>query len=337
MARNLKPLLKALLGPAGLIPLAKRGLLETSLLGERLQFLVQPRPEPHAAILLTGPGRSGTTWLADVIASTPRVQQIFEPLLFNPQVYKLTGWTPPSIETYLRLYYLRPVGDYPGWYMLLNCILTGRYRTYLTDTERTSFFPKRYLVKEIRANLMLGYVYDHFQPAIIHITRHPCAVIASRMRLDWQVNLDELLNQEELVADYLADWVGAIERAKTGPIAAHAIWWAVESAVAAHDLATRPHYPIFYEDLLLAPQERLKALLEWLNLDIKSVPQHLVERKSRTTWREQHQLQSHDLEQRLGGWKKHLSQGEQSLILDWAYRLGITQYNDALLPVHVTT
>lgn len=334
---NVKPLAKSVLGSAGLIPLIKRSVLETRLLGERLQFLVQPRPEPHTSILLSGPGRSGTTWIADVIASAAGVQQIFEPLLFNPHVYELTGWAPPSIETYLRLYYLRPDGDYPGWYTLLNRILMGRYRTYLTDTERTSFFPKRYLVKEVRANLMLGYIYDHFQPSLIHIMRHPCAVIASRMRLNWQVDLDELLNQEELVADYLTDWVGAIESVKADPVASHAIWWAVESAVAARDLATRPHYPVFYEDLLLEPQVQLKALLEWLNLDIHSVPQRLLERKSRTTWRDQDQRQAHELEQRLGSWRKHLSQEEQSLIIDWAYRLGVTHYNDTLFPIRETT
>lgn len=312
-------------------------MLETRLLGERLQFLVQPRPEPHTAILLAGPGRSGTTWLADVIASASGVQQIFEPLLFNPHVYDLADWSPPSVETYLRLYYLRPDGDYPGWHELLNRILRGRYRTYLTDTERSSFFPKRYLIKEVRANLMLGYIHDHFQPSLIYLMRHPCAVIASRMRLHWQVDLDELLGQEELVADYLSDWVGDVERARTNPVASHAIWWAVESAVAACNLATRPHYPVFYERLLVEPQTQMKALLDWLDLDIHAIPLPLLERKSRTTWNDQPQPQSPELEQRLGSWRKRLNQKEQSQILDWAHRLGVSEYSDALLPVEQTT
>lgn len=319
------------------MPLAKRSLLETRLLGERIQFLVQPRPEPHTAILLAGPGRSGTTWLADVIASASGVQQIFEPLLFNPHVYDLADWSPPSVETYLRLYYLRPDGDYPGWNALLNRILRGRYRTYLTDTERSSFFPKRYLIKEVRANLMLGYIHDHFQPSLIYLMRHPCAVIASRMRLGWQVDLDELLDQETLVADYLSDWVGDVEQARANPIASHAIWWAVESAVAARDLATRPHYPVFYEQLLMEPQAQMKAILDWLHLDIHAIPLPLLERKSRTTWNDQSQQPSPELEQRLGSWQKRLSQQEQSLILNWAHRLGVTAYNDTLLPVEQPT
>ncbi len=331
---DVKVLLKSTLQAAGLTPSAKRSLLEMRLLGERVKFLVQPRPQPGEAILLAGAGRSGTTWLAEVLASVAGVQQIFEPLLFNPHVYQLTNWPPPPVETYLRLYYLRPGGSYPGWHALLERILTGRYRTYLTDSHRTSLFSGRYLIKEIRANLMLGYIYDHFQPTIIYMKRHPCAVVASRMRLNWRVDLDELLRQEELVADYLSHWVGDIERARHNPLEAHAIWCAVESMVAEQDLATRKHYLLHYEHLVLDPEQRLKALLSWLGLKgVGAIPQHVIERESRTTWNDSIKAEPSEHRHHQERWKQSLSRSEQFLILEWSHRLGVRDYRDGVLPV----
>ena len=315
----------------GLKPTIKRSILEARLLGERLQFTFQSRPAPSDALLLAGPGRSGTTWLANVLSSVSGTQQIFEPLLFNPDVYELANWEPPSTSKYLRLHYLRPEANHPRWNDLLRRVLTGQYRTYETDLHRTSIFPKRYLIKEIRANLMLGYIYDHFRSQILYVTRHPCAVVASRMRLKWQVNLDELLNQDELIDDYLLPWVGEIERSKHDPVASHAIWWAVESMVAARELFTRPHYWLNYEDLLLAPTETLQGIFQWLGLEREAVPEKVLEQNSHTTWRESDHDRTQEIHNRLTSWKTRLSERDQNLILSWGDRLGVPAgYSEAI-------
>lgn len=324
---KVKTVVKRVVDPIGFGGVTRRAVMETGLLGERVQALFSPRP---GAILLAGPGRSGTTWLADVLSCAPGTQQIFEPLLFNAEVYRLANWQSPPTQTYLRLYYLRAGGDYPGWHALLKRVLTGRYRTYLTDSVRTSYFPRRYLIKEVRANLMLGYIYDQFQPPIIYVTRHPCAVIASRLRLKWDVNLDDLLRQAELVADHLAPWVGLIERARGDVIASHAIWWAVESRVAAHDLNTRPHQFLYYEDLILNSQERVNQVFCWLKLKASPISRHKLDQHSRTTWRGSGKQP--ETKDRLASWQKRLSAAEQRVILDLAHRLGVMDYSDAPLP-----
>jgi hypothetical protein len=104
--------------------------------------------------------------------------------------------------------------------------------------------PDRYLIKEIRANLMLGYIHDHFQPRIIHVLRHPCAVVASRTRLDWRVNLGDLLQQEDLLEDELAGLAGDIGRARSDCVASHAIGWAVESRVAGRQIREPSHFRV---------------------------------------------------------------------------------------------
>jgi hypothetical protein len=128
--------------------------------------------------------------------------------------------------------------------------LTGRSRTYWTDTARTSFFPRRYLIKEVRVSLMLGYLHDQFHPRIAYLSRHPCAIVASRIGLGWRLDLNNLLSQEELVEDHLSPWLARIERARSNPVATHAIWLAVENRVASQHLSTRPHSHAYYEHLM---------------------------------------------------------------------------------------
>ena len=229
--------------------------------------------------------------------------------------------------------YLRPDGHYPHWDHVLSRVLTGQSRTYWTDTARTSFFPKRYLIKETRASLMLGYLHDHFHPRIAYLSRHPCAVVASRIGLGWQLDLNNLLSQEELIEDHLSPWIAHIERAKTNPVATHAIWLAVESRVAWHHLSTRPHCHAYYEHLLVEPEATLRSILSRLNLGMARIPEGRLKRNSRTTWRERIAKDPSEKDYALSNWKRRLSRDDQREVLDWAYRLGVTCYSDQSLPV----
>jgi hypothetical protein len=324
---NLRSALKAMVESLGLKPAVERGFLESGLVGERLQFLFRSRPGPSQAILLAGSGRSGTTWLADLICSVPGTQQVFEPLR------ELARWLPAGAPPYPKSSYLRPEGHYPYWYAVLQRVLTGQSRTYWTDSVRTSFFPKRYLIKETRASLMLGYLHDHFHPHIAYLSRHPCAVVASRIGLGWQLDLNNLLSQEELIEDHLSPWIAYIERAKTDPVATHAIWLAVESRVALHHLSTRPHCHAYYEHLLVEPEATLRSIFSRLHLGMARIPEGRIKRNSRTTWRERIAKDPSEKEYALSNWKRRLSREDQREVLDWAYRLGVTCYSDESLPV----
>lgn len=323
---NIRAHAKVALNSLGVRPAVEQGVVEVGLLGERLQRLVRGRPAPSQAILLAGSGRSGTTWLSDVLATVPGTQRIFEPLR------QAARWD-PALATSVRSPYLRPDGDYLQWHALLYRVLTGRCRTYWTDSKRTSFFPDRLLIKEIRANFMLGYVHDHFGPRIVYLLRHPCAVVASRVRLGWRINLGDLLRQEELVEDHLSGWVPHMERARNDPVASHAIWWAVESRVAALQLATRRHFRSYYERLVLNPRESVGEMLAWLGLEGCRIGEERFKRSSHTTWGGDGAGDREVSIQRLSSWKRQLSAEEQRLVLDWASRLEVTHYGEDPLPV----
>jgi len=144
--------------------------------------------------------------------------------LWNDEIRLLTGWD--RSDPYIRGVYLRTEGEYREWEAYIDRILSGQIRNYWTDYDRSSYFPDRFLVKEVRANMMLGFIHRKFEPRIIHIIRHPCAVIYSRLAAPtpWHADVKDLLCQEELVEDYIRPWIPEIEKEKD-LIGAHAVLW----------------------------------------------------------------------------------------------------------------
>lgn len=294
--------------------------------GERVKFGWHGRPSPATSIILAGSGRSGTTWITDVLCALPGVQQIFEPLfpLWNERVRQITGWD--KRDPYLRSIYLRPEEEDPDWEDLWRRILSGGFRNYWTDYERTSWFPHRFLVKEVRANLMLGWLYRKFQPRIVYLLRHPCAVVYSRLAAPqpWHAEVRDILKQENLVEDYLKPWVAEIER-ETDLLGAHAVWWAVENRVALNQLQGIPHALLFYEDLVMRPRAVLESLLP--PLGVERIPQKVFNLLPQPSRMSNHSLAYRDAQDRLSRWQISFSVEEQKRILSWAARLGVEAYD----------
>jgi hypothetical protein len=301
------------------------------MLGENLRILLHGRPPASSTILVSGSARSGTSWLGGLLARTGGVQQIFEPLSppNSPTVRRLTGWD--SSNPVARSQYLRPDSEYPEWHVFLEKVLTGQYRHYVTDYVRTSYWPSRYLIKGIRFNMMLGYVYDAFQPAIVYLVRHPCAVVYSRLHRErgdpWQANVHDILRQDQLMEDYLRPWAGKIER-EQDLIGANAVWWAVENMVASSELAARPHLRIHYEDICLEPQAAIAAVAESLSLESGNVNLLDFMTNSRTAAVRHEQTTS----ARLAAWKQGLTEEDQRRIIFWARELGLPWYDNNILP-----
>ncbi len=297
-----------------------------------MQRVVRGSPQPSSAAVLAGSGRSGTTWLADVLSRCSGVQQIFEPLhpVAVEEVRRITGWD-ESLHPHIRSMYVRAGSAAPEWRDLLRRVLEGRVRNYWTDYRRTSFFPSQLLVKVIRANLMLGYMHDEFHPRIAYVVRHPCAVVASRLSIPWHANVQDILSQEELVQDHLLPYVGEIER-ESDLLGAHAVWWAVENLVATKELGERSHHLVFYEEACLDPKSCLAEVCAWFGFDSDSLPLSELEKPSRMA--RSKSLHRPSVE-RLGAWREKLSGDDIRRILRWAHRLGLAWYEDSPFPRHL--
>jgi len=292
---------------------------------EPIGFIATGKPTPSAALVVASSSRSGSTWLADMMSLTLRLQQVFEPLhpKHNAAVRRLTGFDPNQDHAY----YLRASDAYPDWNRLLQAILTGKIRSHWTDAVPTIWFPQGYLIKMIRANLMLGYISDQFHPKLIYLVRHPCAVVHSRLKMGWTTNAGAFLAQENLVEDYLQPWVSQIER-EDNVVGSHALGWAIENLVAQRELSTRPHYRIFYEHLIMDTAQETRRITDYVGLKASEIPEGVIEHSSRTS----HRFAIQAPVDRLVSWKKGLSQEDQFRVLDWANRLGISWYNMEPMP-----
>ena len=209
------------------------------------------------SILVAGTGRSGTTWLAGIIASQLRCRMMFEPFY------------PAKVEAYRSFHYfqyMRPDERNDRLYAFCETILSGSIRNAWIDSQIEYLRPRCRIVKEIRANLFLRWIHDRFpEIPILFVIRHPCAVVQSRMSLNWATDGDirPFVLQDKLVKDFLSDKMDIIERATT-PEEKHAIVWCVSNLVPLRQFEGHALNVVFYEDLCLRPDEEIRKIFKMI-------------------------------------------------------------------------
>lgn len=141
------------------------------------------------SILVTGVPRSGTTWLARLLACAPHTAMIGrEPMNPRHRQYALggtlDGWTRLRRPTPKQVFALRTA------YLGLNPLVYGRYGRHQYSASLPS---TRVVVKDPFALLSLSVITSvtHTKPVLVY--RHPGAVLASYRRMGWTADLSELL------------------------------------------------------------------------------------------------------------------------------------------------
>ena len=207
------------------------------------------------SVFLAGSARSGTTWLSEVINDGGGYRYVFEP--FNPGRIGAFGH-------FRSKQYLRP-DDGRTEFLEPACLaLTGALRDPWTDRFNKTLVARRRLIKDIRANLLLGWMRANFPGMpIVLLIRHPCAVVASRLALGWRDNLRETMEQEDLVEDFLLPMEGEILAAQ-GDFERHLFLWCVDNYVPLRQFARGEIHLVFYENLLESPEEELQGLFDFL-------------------------------------------------------------------------
>ncbi len=264
--------------------------------------VVRDEPADHrAAVFVAGSGRSGTTWLSELLLAGTRRRYVFEPLS------RRVPHTAPFHRDQGKLY-LRPDGDYPEHVAAMRDVLTGRVRSRWTERFNRRLVADGRLVKEIRANLLLGWLQTNFPGMpIVLLLRHPCAVAASFVREGWVGRLDELLAQPDLVADHLTDaHVELLARLARGSAFERAIGlWCVETRVTLRQ-ARQGIFILCYESLLVRPEIEIAALLRWLGRETGGERVCARVTRDSTTTRGA-RVATLD---RTGGWRRELSPSE---------------------------
>jgi hypothetical protein len=204
-----------------------------------------------SSVFLAGSGRSGTTWLSQIINHGRRYRYVFEP--FNPREVG-------PFAHFGTKQYLRPEDRRKEFLEPARLALTGRLRDPWADRFNGRIVARRRLIKDIRANLLLGWMRANFPGMpIILLLRHPCAVVASRLALGWKDNLSETMEQQELVEDYLLPMEAEI-RAARDDFERHLFLWCIDNYVPLKQLGPEEVHLTFYEKVLARPEEELRGL-----------------------------------------------------------------------------
>jgi Sulfotransferase family len=207
------------------------------------------------SVFLAGSGRGGTTWVSDIINYRGEYRYVFEP--FHPGKVDIC-------RNFRSKQYLRPDDRREEYLGVARKILTGGLRDRWTDRFHRNFVARRRLIKDIRANLLLGWMRANFPGMpIILLLRHPCAVVASRLALGWQDNLSETMEQEELVEDFLRPMEAEIRGARSG-FERHLFLWCIENYVPLKQFAPGEIHLSFYENFLAHPEEEVGRLFAFL-------------------------------------------------------------------------
>ncbi len=251
------------------------------------------------SILISSMGRSGSTWLAQIINHKRNYREIFEPFL------------PVRVPEASRFEYCQYLSEKMEAEEFKNDafkLLTGRFKNRWTDVANPSLFSKKQLIKDIRTNLLLGWLKRQFPPLkIILLIRHPYAVVSSWKKLGWGVeplgerrDLDIILNQQQLLKDFpiIGESVKCFDT-NDYVISLGLLWGILNYVPLSQDKGRDQFIVVRYEDLLTDPGRATLDLMERINIK----PDHkrlnrVINKPSRTSYEKKSFLvDDHNLDQ----------------------------------------
>ena len=250
-------------------------------------------------IFLAGSGRGGTTWIAEMINYDNAFRFIFEP--FNPGKM-------PLCAAFANRQYLRPGDARPEFVDAARAIVTGRFRSGWADFYNHRVVSKKRLIKDIRAHLMLRWLFELFPGMPIALMlRHPCAVAASRLRYGWGHDLKAMLAQRQLVEDHLAPFRERIEKL-TDPFEMHVAQWCIENYVPLRQFAAGEIHVAFYENFRSDPRREITRLFAFVGRPLTEDAFARLARPSSMAWASAARIALGG--ERSDGWKSFVSADE---------------------------
>ena len=210
------------------------------------------------SVFLAGDGRSGTTWLSEIINCDHHYRYMFEP--FHPTFV-------PLVKHFRFFQYLRPDNRDEAFLGPARRIVSGAYRASRVDSLNNRRIATRRLIKDIFSNLFLKWLNVQFpgMPLIL-VVRHPCAVAASKMKLKewiWSVNPSDFLDQPDLMSDHLEPFRGLIEKT-TDDFDQQILHWCLTHYVPLRQFRRGEIHVVAYEHLCERREEEIRRLFDFV-------------------------------------------------------------------------
>ena len=204
-------------------------------------------------VFLLSSGRSGSTWLSEMLQSIPSTRTIFEPFHATRGYHELAEH---------RYRYLPPEQENAALLETLSDVLAGRRRSAWSDQFNplipTTF--RRRLVKEVRANLLSPWLTRALPAArFLFLVRHPIPLALSQLKGGWVLSSQRLHDQAELAGHYGLDRFSRFGWPTEG-FESLVLFWAIENLVALDCAERSGALLIRYEDLVLRPGASLASI-----------------------------------------------------------------------------
>jgi len=292
-------------------------------------------------IVVAGTGRSGTTWVGELLRVLPEYKLLNEPLgiVSNPEAEE---------AGFRQRTYLVPDADRPQLYSYMRTVLQGRvphsWKYRFSGSTPLGILAehvrgRKVIVKFTRALRLLRWINHQFDiRGTVLLIRHPCAVIASMLKHGgWgpahlenrgDTPLEQALGgpiPDELYGRFAPSLEGIESHID---ILAH--MWALDYHVALFGQGRfYPWVLVPYERLVMEKIDELKRILNVLGVPISS---EMKERFNRASSSASSDLKTEDALDQLSKWKKDLSGAEIDRILDIAHNFGVDFYSRDLHP-----
>ena len=242
-------------------------------------------------VIVAGSGRSGTTWVLDSLAEVNRRRTVFEPLhpigvpaasRFAYQYVKPDAHDPElrafmdrvfsgEMRSLWANYRIRPDRFNPLRYGPISIYLHMQKSMQLLSKYAFRRDPSGLIVKFIRANLMLPWLARQYGYPIILVVRHPCAVVASRLKLstaDWSA--EKALGRyrdNKAVHELIGERFNVDLAQPMSDAAALSCVWCIENVLPLEWAAQENYKVVAYENLLMHPETEWRRVVDYLGLE----------------------------------------------------------------------
>jgi hypothetical protein len=216
-------------------------------------------------ILITGAHRSGTTWLATLLAAGGELLHVFEPFNLDGWAYQLNGmakywftYAPALHQELARAAFRRVLDRRTG-----RVFGRRQWQRYLPFTRRG-----RLLIKDPIACMSSEWLAENFSLQVLVLVRHPAAFAASLKRMQWYFSFADLYRQEQLMDDLLQPFRRELEAGYTDIVDQAALIWSIIYYVFSVFIERHPEWIVVkHETLSRQPIEELGALYGRLGLN----------------------------------------------------------------------
>ena len=262
------------------------------------------RSGPAQTTVLYSSGRSGSTWLFEILGSVPRTRLVFEP--FHP----IRGLA--ELAEY-RYRYVDPETPLPVFDKAYDAVLKGERTTPWIEqlNKPSTMFYNRRLVKLVRANLLFPRLANRY-PDQKHVLllRHPAAVVLSQVRNGWNLSSARIREQAELRESPAISALGDLGWPASGFLS-NLVFWAAENRIAIDHALRSNAMIVFYEHICMSSTEVLDDLSRFLGI---SLPSAALNRLNKVSWSSSADIGSMSVSEKISRWQGDLSAEQMSQV-----------------------